>query len=153
MLWNNFPKTCFSSLYVKFHILLPRRYKSNHAPGWYLASPWAGPPGLCSGRMGAASGNQTVAVTSEVIHKKTPHIQLHWEILTEGSVYSWAAERNAGTNINNITSVCTHWSCGKSLSPEILRLDRITESHLYDLLYHIDFHPVILEIKPNASWL
>lgn len=63
------------------------------------------------------------------------------------------AERNAGSNINNITSVCTHCSCGKSLSPEVLRLDGTTESHLYDLLHHIDFHPVLLETKPKASWL
>lgn len=63
------------------------------------------------------------------------------------------AERNAGSNVNNVTSVCSHRSCGKSLSPEVLRLDVAMESHLYDLLHHTNFHPVLLEIKPKASWL
>lgn len=55
--------------------------------------------------------------------------------------------------MNKISSVCTHYSCGKSLDPEILRLDRTNDSNLSDLLRHIDFYPVIPVIKPNASWL
>lgn len=50
--------TFFLPLCVKFHILLPRRYKSSYAPGCYLASPWAGPSALCSGRTGAATAFQ-----------------------------------------------------------------------------------------------
>lgn len=55
---KKFPQDTFSSPYVKFHILLPQRTQIKSCTGLYLASPWARPSSLCSGRMGAATVSQ-----------------------------------------------------------------------------------------------
>lgn len=66
------------------------------------------------GRSQFPSGNQAVAVRPVAI--QLLEINLHLVALENpqwADVYSWVAEKNAGSIISKITSVCTHYSCGK----------------------------------------